>query len=61
LGKEANPSEARKGKRRVVEELVDDLDPATKEVGTEVHQNRMGEESEEELRKILGKSRTSQR
>jgi hypothetical protein len=55
LGAEANPSDIRKGKRKLVEELAKDLDPATREAVTRVYENWKGEESEEELKRILGK------
>jgi len=55
LGAEVNPSDIRKGKRKLVEELAKDLDPATREAVTRVYENWKGEESEEELKRILGK------
>jgi hypothetical protein len=55
LGAEVNPSDLRKGKRKLIEELAKDLDPATREAVTRVYENWKGEESEEELKRILGK------
>lgn len=55
MGAEVNPSDIRKGKRKLVEELAKDLDPATREAVTRVYENWKGEESEEELKRILGK------
>jgi hypothetical protein len=55
LGTEVSPSDIRKGKRKIIEELAKDLDPASKEAITKVYENWKGEESEEELRRILGK------
>jgi len=60
LGTEVNPSDIRKGKRKIIEELAKDLDPATREAITKVYENWKGEESEEELKKILGRHRRSQ-
>lgn len=55
MGTEVSPSDIRKGKRKIIEELAKDLDPASKEAITKVYENWKGEESEEELRRILGK------
>jgi hypothetical protein len=55
LGAEVNPSDVRKGKRKLVEELAKDLDPATREAVTRLYENWKGGESEEELKRILGK------
>jgi len=55
LGAEVNPSDIRKGKRKLVEELAKDLDPATRDAVTRVYENWKGEESEEELKRVLGK------
>jgi hypothetical protein len=54
LGAEVGPSDIRKGKRKIVEELAQDLDPASREAVMKVYENWRGEESEEELRRILG-------
>jgi predicted phosphoribosyltransferase len=61
LGTEVNPSDIRKGRRKIVEELAKDLDPATKEAVTRVYENWKGDESEEELKRILARRRRSQR
>ena len=55
MGAEVNPSDIRKGKRKLVEELAKDLDPATREAVARVYENWKGEKSEEELERILGK------
>jgi hypothetical protein len=55
LGAEVNPSDIRKGRRKLIEELAKDLDPASREAVTRVYENWKGEESEEELKRILGK------
>jgi len=61
LGTEVNPSDIRKGRRKVIEELAKDLDPATKEAVTRVYENWKGRESKEELKRILAKRGRSQR
>jgi len=61
LGTEVNPTDIRKGRRKVIEELAKDLDPATKEAVTKVYENWKGRESEEELKRILAKRGRSQR
>lgn len=61
MGAEINPSDFRKGRRKVIEELAKDLDPATREAVIKVYDNWKGEESEEELKKLLSKRRRSQR
>ena len=55
MGAEVNPSDVRKGKRKLIEELSKDLDPGTREAVIRVYENWKGEESEEELKRILGK------
>ncbi len=55
MGAEVNPSDIRKGRRRLIEELAKDLDPGTREAVTRVYENWKGEESEEELKRLLGK------
>ena len=55
MGTEVNPSDIRKGRRRVIEELAKDLDPATREAIIRVYDNWKGKESEEELKRILGR------
>jgi hypothetical protein len=61
MGAEASPSDVRRGRRRIVEELAKDLDPATREAVKNLYENWKGEESEEELKRILGRQRRSQR
>jgi len=60
LGSEVNPSDIRKGKRKLIEELAKDLDPASREAVTKVYENWKGEESEREIERILQKRRRSQ-
>ncbi len=55
MGAEVSPSDIRRGKRKTVEELAKDLDPASKEAVTKVYENWKGGESEEELERILGR------
>ncbi len=60
LGAEVNPSDVRRGRRKLLEELAKDLDPATREAVTKLYENWKGQESEEELKKLLQKRRRSQ-
>jgi hypothetical protein len=60
MGAEASPWDARRGRRKIMEELAKDLDPATRQAITKLYENWKGEESEEELKKILGRRRRSQ-
>jgi hypothetical protein len=55
LGTVVGPSDIRKGRRKVVEELTRDLDPATREAIMRILDTRKSGESEEQLRKLLGK------
>lgn len=55
MGTEVSPSDIRKGRRKIIGELAKDLDPASREAITKVYENWKGEESEEELKRILGK------
>jgi hypothetical protein len=55
MGTEASPSDIRRGRRKVIEELAKDLDPASRETIARELEKPSGEESEEELRRILGK------
>jgi len=55
MGTEASPSDIRRGRRKVIDELARDLDPASREASANVLEKGRGEESEEELRRILGK------
>lgn len=54
MGAVVSPSVGR-NRRRIIEELTRDLDPGSREAVTRVYENWKGEESEEELRRILGK------
>lgn len=60
MGSEVNPSDLRKGRRKAIEELAKDLDPASREAVEKVYENWKGEQSEEELKRILAKRRRSQ-
>src|SRR4029077_4710333 len=53
MGTEASPTGVRRGRKRVIDELARDLDPASREAVTRVPQDFRGDESEEELRRIL--------
>jgi len=55
MGTEASPSDIRRGRKKIIDELARDLDPASREAITSVSANLRGEESEEELRRMLGK------
>jgi hypothetical protein len=55
MGTEASPSDIRRGRRKVIDELARDLDPASREALASVLEKGRGEESEEELRRILGR------
>jgi hypothetical protein len=58
LGTVIGPSDARKGRRKVVEELARDLDPASREAIIKILDKWKGSESEEQLKKLLGKRLT---
>jgi len=55
LGTVVGPSDIRKGRRKIVEELARDLDPASRESIIKILDTWKGDESEEQLRKLLGK------
>jgi hypothetical protein len=55
LGTVATPSDIRKGRRKVVEELARDLDPGSREAVIHIVETWKEGESEEELRRLLGK------
>jgi hypothetical protein len=55
MGTEVSPSDIRRGRRKVIDELARDLDPATREAIANLSEIRRGDESEEELKRILGK------
>ncbi len=55
LGTVATPSDIRKGRKKVLEELARDLDPASREAVIRVLETWREGESEEELRRLLGK------
>jgi hypothetical protein len=55
LGTVVSPSDIRKGRRKVVEQLARDLDPASREAIMRILDTWKGGESEEQLRKLLGK------
>lgn len=57
MGMVATPSDIRKRRRRVAEELARDLDPASREAVIRVIETSKEGECEEELRKLLGKRR----
>lgn len=55
MGAVTSPSDIRKGKKKMIGELAQDLDPASRDAVMEVYENWRGAESEEELNRILGK------
>jgi len=55
MGTEASPSGIRRGRKKIIDELARDLDPASREAITSLSEDLRGEESEEEVRRILGK------
>lgn len=55
MGAVVGPPDIGKNRRKIVEELTRDLDPASREAVTRVYENWKGEESEQELRRVLGK------
>jgi hypothetical protein len=55
LGTVATPSDVRKGRRKVMEELARDLDPASREEVNRILETWREGRSEEELRRLLGK------
>jgi len=55
MGTEASPSDVRRGRRRTIDALARDLDPASREAATKVPEGRGAKESEEELRRTLGR------
>jgi hypothetical protein len=57
LGTEASPSNIRRGRRKVIDELAKDLDPSSREAIARILESGRGQESEEDLRRILGKRR----
>jgi hypothetical protein len=52
---EATPSDLRRGRKKVLEELARDLDPASREEVNLILENWRRGESEEELRRLVGK------
>ena len=55
LGTVVGPSDIRRGRRKVVEELARDLDPASRDAIMKLLDTWKGDESEEQLMKLLGK------
>ncbi len=55
MGTVATPSDIRKGRRKVLEELARDLDPASREAVIQILETWKEGESEEQLRRLLGK------
>ena len=61
MGAVVGPADVRKRRRRkLIEDLAQDLDPASREAVIEIYDNWRGEESELELNRLLGK-RTAKR
>jgi len=56
LGAVVSPADVRRRRRRkLIEDLARDLDPASREAVIEIYDNWTGEESERELSRLLGK------
>ncbi len=55
MGSVIKPSDFFKGRKRLVEELTRDLDPASRETVRKVLESWKEGESEEELTKLVGK------
>ena len=55
MGAVVSPSDMRKGRKKIIGELAQDLDPASREAVMRVYEDWKGAESEEELNRILGK------
>ncbi len=49
------PSGIGKKRRKIIEELAQDLDPASREAVIRLYENWKGEESEKELNRLLGR------
>jgi len=58
LGTALNPSDARKGRRKIVEEFARDLDPAQRDALLTMLESWHGESSEAELRRLIGDQRS---
>jgi hypothetical protein len=58
MGTVASPSDIRRGRKKVVEELARDLDPKQREVIVAVLENWHEGASEAELRRLLGERKT---
>lgn len=59
MGTVASPSDIRKGRKKVLEELARDLDPAEREAVMKVADDWKEGESEEELRRLIGKRKVN--
>jgi hypothetical protein len=59
LGAVANPADIRRGRRKAVEELARDLDPAHREAIIRILETWNERGSPDELRKMLGKRMTN--
>lgn len=58
MGTVASPSDVRRGRKKVVEELARDLDPAQREDILTILENWHEGASEDELRRLLGERRS---
>lgn len=54
MGAVVNPSDLRKSRRKAIESLAADLDPASRDEVMRIFDNWKGEESLEQVRKLLG-------
>lgn len=48
------PGVGKNKRKRMIEQLAQDLDPGSREAVIEIYENWKGKQSEEELRKLLG-------
>jgi len=55
MGTEASPSDIKRGRRKVIDELARDLDPASRDAVTRAYDDERVVESDEELKRIPGK------
>jgi hypothetical protein len=58
LGAVASPSDVRKGRKKMIEEMARDLDPSQREAVKTIIENWREGASEDELRRLLGEKRS---
>jgi len=59
MGKVFRPENAAKGRRGMIEEATRDLSPGVRDAAMRILESGMGAESEEQLRRLLGKDGAS--